>query len=335
MTLRTTDNPLVSVLVPLYNAKDYLAECLDSIIHQTYKNIEVIIINDGSTDCSLSIAMDYANKYEWIKVYSQQNSGASSARNKAFSFAKGDYIQYLDSDDFLSPDKIALQMQELSMEQDSTLCFGKCARFEKNNHKIDQKTLKINKDYTDPCSLLETMWLTGEVIYPHAYLTHRSLIEASKGWNEELSNNDDGEFFARIILLSSKIIFVSNSISYYRTDAPNSLSKGISHKSLLSLKKSMNLYVEHSKKCKKDFSKALTTMYTLTLIKLYPLDPALAKEVEIEKEQFGITGFRYPKKTKLYVLLFLFLGIKTTALVHHKLLVLRNFTHNIKDQSRA
>ncbi|MDR3301167.1 MAG: glycosyltransferase [Spirochaetaceae bacterium] len=96
--------PLVSVLIPLYNCEDYLAECLDSISSQTYKNLEIILINDGSTDSSGEIARRYAQKDKRIKFFSQENKGIAETRNRTLDSATGDYIMFLDSDDYVSHD---------------------------------------------------------------------------------------------------------------------------------------------------------------------------------------------------------------------------------------
>ena len=103
------NNPKVSILIPLYNSEEYIAETIDSCLNQTYDNIEIIIVDDGSTDAGLEIARQYEIKYENIKVKTQKNSGAPVARNKAFALSTGEYIQYIDADDLLHPDKIYLQ----------------------------------------------------------------------------------------------------------------------------------------------------------------------------------------------------------------------------------
>ena len=95
--------PLISVIIPVYNSELYLKECLYSVINQTYKKIEIICVDDGSTDHSLDILNFYQKKDSRIKVFTQENSGPSAARNKALDMAKGDYISFVDSDDFLKP----------------------------------------------------------------------------------------------------------------------------------------------------------------------------------------------------------------------------------------
>ena len=96
-------NDLISVIVPVYNVKNYLEKCLDSIINQTYKNLEIILINDGSTDESLDICYMYEKKDNRIKVYNQENHGLSYTRNRGIELARGKYIGFVDSDDVISP----------------------------------------------------------------------------------------------------------------------------------------------------------------------------------------------------------------------------------------
>ncbi len=94
-------SPKISVIIPVYNISDYLKQCLDSVVNQTYQNIEIICINDGSTDNSLEILEQYANKDKRIKVVSKRNGGLSAARNTAHRYVTGKYIMYLDGDDWI------------------------------------------------------------------------------------------------------------------------------------------------------------------------------------------------------------------------------------------
>ena len=94
--------PLVSIIVPVYNVEKYLDKCMVSILCQSYKNIEVIIVNDGSTDKSLNICNKWKEKDSRIEMFSQPNKGLSSARNKGLKYAKGEYVLFVDSDDWIS-----------------------------------------------------------------------------------------------------------------------------------------------------------------------------------------------------------------------------------------
>ena len=95
-----------SIVIPVYNSEKYIEECLGSVISQTFKDFEVICINDGSTDASKSLLDEFANKDERVKVYSQENQGVGAARNYGIELAQGKYISFLDSDDILSPNTL-------------------------------------------------------------------------------------------------------------------------------------------------------------------------------------------------------------------------------------
>ena len=101
-------NGLISVIVPVYNVESYLEKCIDSIIHQTYKNLEIILVDDGSTDNSGKICDVYKEKDSRIKVIHKQNRGLSSARNCGLEIAKGEYIGFVDGDDYIAEDMYAL-----------------------------------------------------------------------------------------------------------------------------------------------------------------------------------------------------------------------------------
>jgi glycosyltransferase involved in cell wall biosynthesis len=100
--------PLVSILIPAYNAETWIADTIKSAIAQTWVDKEIIVVDDGSTDQTLAVARQFASKE--VAVVTQQNQGASAARNHALSLSQGDYIQWMDADDLLSPDKVEKQM---------------------------------------------------------------------------------------------------------------------------------------------------------------------------------------------------------------------------------
>ena len=125
--------PLVSVLVPVYNVEKYLDECIDSIESQTYKNLEVIFVNDGSTDSSLDILN--RRKHNNYVVISQQNSGSASARNTCMHYAKGEFLTFLDSDDMLLPGAIA-DMVEAALNNNADIVRGRFVRFSSKSEQL-------------------------------------------------------------------------------------------------------------------------------------------------------------------------------------------------------
>ena len=99
------NDSLLSIIVPVYNVEQYLSRCVDSLVNQTYHNIEIILVDDGSPDRSGEICDEYAKKDKRVKVIHQSNGGLSDARNTALDIAKGDYLMFVDSDDWIEKKK--------------------------------------------------------------------------------------------------------------------------------------------------------------------------------------------------------------------------------------
>ena len=220
-------NPLVSILIPLYNAEKYFSETMESLLEQTYKNIEVIIVDDGSTDGSLALAKKYEDLYDQVKVYTQKNSGASVARNKALAQSKGTYIQYFDADDIMHPEKISSQINALRGYgfQEEIVATGKWVKFFNTIESISSKKQIINRSYNDMLLFLKESWENEEYIIGQSWLIHKKINEKIGGWNTRISVNDDGEFFAKVAYNATKIIYVENSLVFWRQDNSASLSK--------------------------------------------------------------------------------------------------------------
>jgi len=102
-----TNNPLVSILIPVFNVEAFLPQCLDSVLGQTYKNLQVVLIDDGSKDGSLTIMQDYGAKDERIELYHQENQGVGATRNHLLEYVRGEYVLFVDSDDWIEVDMVA------------------------------------------------------------------------------------------------------------------------------------------------------------------------------------------------------------------------------------
>jgi glycosyltransferase involved in cell wall biosynthesis len=233
--------PLVSILIPCYNAEKCLSESISSAVDQTWKNIEIIIVDDGSTDSSLAIAKTFESKN--IKVISQENRGASAARNQALIYAQGDFIQYLDADDLLAIDKIELQVNLVQNSYKDYLIAGEWGVF--YTSRIETKFIK-QELWQDMSSIdwLICCWQTGGMMPLHSWLVPRNIANQAGNWNENLSLNDDGEYFCRVILASKGVKFCVGARSYYRSGLPNSLSKQRSKPAFLSYYESVKLITE-------------------------------------------------------------------------------------------
>lgn len=137
------NQPLISVIIPVYGVEKYISQCLESVINQTYKNLEIIVVNDGTKDRSADIAKEYAAKDSRIKVYDFQNGGLSVARNRGLEIATGDYISYIDSDDWLDT-KMYETLLEAAMKNEADMV--KCGIIETNGaaeEKITFSDVKI------------------------------------------------------------------------------------------------------------------------------------------------------------------------------------------------
>ncbi len=294
------NDPKVSILIPLYNSEEYIAETIDSCLNQTYENIEIIIVDDGSTDSSLDIAREYENKHKNIKVEVQKNSGAPVARNRAFKLSTGEYIQYIDADDLMHPDKIYLQMKVLKNSDDLTIVFGKYGDFKKNIENTKWKNLPVNKNYNSGKQFLVELWESGIAVIPHIWLIPRRLIKISGGWDESLVKNQDGEFFARVVFKVSKVLFIENSIGYYRRDNENSISRQVSRKAFESKSKSFETYVNLMKDYldEPEVRKSLALLYSRNIYYMRYNYPEYEDLIQKAEEKIIFLGFKRPLVTR-------------------------------------
>ena len=214
--------PLVSIIIPVYNAESYVAETIQSALSQTWPNKEIIIIDDGSTDNSLAIINQYQR--ENVKIFTQQNKGASIARNYGLQEAKGEYIQFLDADDLLSANKITAQMNLLAGYEGY---IGLCVtmHFQDGTDHLSNPAdhTWMSEGSNDPVDFLIKLYggkligpEYGSMVQPNAWLTPRYLIDEAGPWNEMRSPDDDGEFFCRVLLVSKGVKYASEGINYYR-----------------------------------------------------------------------------------------------------------------------
>lgn len=127
----------VSILVPVYNVGKYLCRCLDSIVNQTYRDLQVVVVDDGSTDNSLAICRDYANRFKFVEVYHQENAGVAAARNTLLDKAKGEYTLFVDSDDWIEPNMIeGLIRYIIEYDLDIAIC-GSVSETENRSTAVD------------------------------------------------------------------------------------------------------------------------------------------------------------------------------------------------------
>jgi len=141
--IQTKSIPAVSVIIPVYKVEEYLRECLDSVVNQTLDNIEIICVDDGSPDHSADIVLEYTEKYPNVKLIRKENGGLSSARNAGLDVATGEYVYFLDSDDYIEPDMLLNLLNLAEQNNLEIIYFNTNLVFE--NNKIRQ----LNQNYVD------------------------------------------------------------------------------------------------------------------------------------------------------------------------------------------
>ncbi|RYZ30319.1 MAG: glycosyltransferase family 2 protein [Chitinophagaceae bacterium] len=234
--------PLVSVCMPAYNAEKYIEEALNSLLDQSYPNLEIVIVNDGSTDGTGEILNQYERK--GVRVIHQENRGQCTAANTAFQHSAGEYIKFFDADDLLSKDFISDQVKKLNGSKDG-IASASWGRFYGND--LTSFQLQEEDVYQDlpPMDWLVTSLEKGpNMMQCGLWLIPRNVLELSGLWDERLSLINDFDFFIRVILASQQVLFTENAILYYRSGLEQSLSGQKSRKALESAFLSTQLGVE-------------------------------------------------------------------------------------------
>jgi glycosyltransferase involved in cell wall biosynthesis len=206
----------VSIIIPSHNKADYILDSIESALNQTWTNIEVIVVDDCSTDCTKEILSKIND--ERLKVHFVGFKNASAARNFGINKSDGDFIQFLDADDILKPEKIRTQLIDMDFKTDvlgvtNTNSFYESIK--EDGNEIDTEFLKFSENpFAFICNMFKSV--DSGMVQPNAWLVPRQIIDASGFWNESLSVDDDGEFFCRVILQSKKIIHTDKILNYYR-----------------------------------------------------------------------------------------------------------------------
>lgn len=207
----------IDVLIPVYNAEKYIAKCLDSLICQTYKNLRIVVANDGSTDNSSAILKEYKTKYPHIEVYAKENEKSiSKTRNFLLSKIQSKYFTFFDSDDYAEPTYIQ-ELYKLLMvyDADMSIC-GKCRHNENKNVKLDGKNKKQKEIYifnTQEClaEMLSSNLFNGTV---YAKLMKTELIQNAK-FDENIHYGEDLDFCYKIVKNCKKFVYTKKQLYHY------------------------------------------------------------------------------------------------------------------------
>jgi glycosyltransferase involved in cell wall biosynthesis len=201
---------LVSVIIPCFNAEQWLREAIDSCIKQTYSKVEIIVVDDGSTDHSLEIIKSYEDRVIWE---SGPNRGGSYARNRGFALSSGNYIQYLDADDYLLPQKIEEQVCCLK-DTGGDVAYSDWRHQE---HLPDGTSFLDNIQISGPKEdFLESLLLDEQWIPPVALLFTKKSVICCDSWDEHLKAGQDRDFLISVAINGAKFVYQPGCHSIYR-----------------------------------------------------------------------------------------------------------------------
>lgn len=216
---------LVSIVVPFYNVEKYLGDCLESISKQTYENIEVVLIDDGSTDKSTDIANSYAQKYNYFHAYRQENKGVSGARNEGIRHATGKYIYFLDSDDYVENDAIEKLVDMAEKDDLDAIKFSAYNFYEQSEEKVwncdGYKYAGVYDRIYSGEEILKEFEKTGDknlVIIAHIFIK-RDVIARNNLFFREGIIHEDISFNWELLCLCNRVMVYNQPIHYKRTRA--------------------------------------------------------------------------------------------------------------------
>lgn len=221
------NNPLISIIVPVYNSEKYLADCVASILKQEYSNIELIIVNDGSTDDSLHIAERFSERDSRIKVLNQRNSGVSAARNLGISVAQGSYIGFVDSDDAVHEEMYAELLSRIIKDKTDMAT-------------LQKYVVRQGAAVSDECGVLSSKEALSKLLllnFPTslwAYLYKAETIR-SLALDEDIHFFEDFLFNFQVLLKVDKVSVLAGEYYGYRSHGENTNSQGVSPKRLTCL----------------------------------------------------------------------------------------------------
>ena len=293
-------SPLVSILIPAFNAQQWIAATIESALQQTWPRKEIIIVDDGSRDDTLAVARRYAGPN--VVVVSQDNQGAAATRNAAFARCPGSYIQWLDADDLLSPDKVEIQVQLAQRFADPRLvmsCPWAYFMYRPGAAKFEQTALW--RDHS-PVEWVMQKWNHNTHMQTATWLVSRELTETAGPWNTQLVVDDDGEYFTRVVLASRGVRFAVAARVYYRVVGFNRVSYiGVSDRKREAHLASMKLQIAYVRAHEDgpQVRRAVINYLQTWLPFFYPERPDLVSEMQALAASVGgelqmpVTGPKY------------------------------------------
>ena len=214
MTRNLESCPIASIVIPCFNREHWVGRAIDSSLSQTLKDLEVIVVDDGSTDNSILTIRSFGSQ---VRLIRQENRGPASARNRGLNAATGDFVLFLDSDDYIESNSLE---NLVNVSQSSDIVFGPFA-FERNGEIFNRSHPEITSNAFE----FAYKWVCGQFVPTCSVLWRRSFVEAIGGWQNSALRNDDGEIVLRAIILGARFSFANAGFGFYcHHDSPGRVS---------------------------------------------------------------------------------------------------------------
>ena len=266
--------PQVSIIIPAYNQEKFISECLDSIIRHTVSGWECIVVNDGSTDRTKNIVLAYIQKDPRIRMIEQPNKGLSAARNAGLCEAKGDYIQFLDSDDAIKAHKLKLQLDSLPRTGIPALSYTDYYYSTENDLTVQSPQTYITAKFASMNYLhdLISNWENKMSIPFHCFMFDASLFKKHNiAFDEQLPNHEDWDCLMNIFRLNPEVFYVNQKLAIYRRHESSMARDRLSMKNgfIRAIRKHQYSFPENSIEHKLLIKKRRQILHLYSLYKLY------------------------------------------------------------------
>lgn len=206
--------PLVSVVIPCYNAQQWLREALASVLQQSHENLDIVAVDDGSTDGTWSVLAGCTDRR--VRALRQVNAGAAAARNLALGHVAGEWIQFLDADDVIDRRKIEAQLEAAAARGPGWVVASRWGRFERDTSATHWEPPWEPAEQRG-IDWLVTSWTRGGMMPPHGWLVPRRIADAVGPWDPRAGINDDGEYFTRVLLAAPGAVQSDDARVHYRS----------------------------------------------------------------------------------------------------------------------
>jgi glycosyltransferase involved in cell wall biosynthesis len=277
----------VSVCIPCHNAEGYVGQAIESILAQTYPNLEILIVNDKSTDGSSQILDSYRS--ERVLVIKADHGSAAKSRNLALANAQGEWIKFFDADDLLHPKGIENQVSRLNKRVDAVAssAWGRFYDDDINSFRLNPQSVWRDMAGTD--WLVEAWRDAQPMSHPGMFLIPRVLLDRAGTWDESLSLIDDFEFFARLFCKAKDVLFTEDATLYYRSGIDGSLSGKKSRAAMESAFHSLAKGTEHLLQRRSDPDACLScaNMLQQFIYEVYPEHPDLRQLIQQRIQLLG------------------------------------------------